>query len=321
MQNGKVAHSFSPAFQDLTAYGDNKKEGSPSREQRPEPYAKRADPSQAATAKTLSPEVRKNSWVISPASSMNNILQAKKDENRRRKSVFAQALPVSRKYERTFQLLTTTEANQQQIRIQVLQEADMEDDEEEKLPPTPVASFLAQETGDDKFPWAFVNAETGLEVAFYKHKTTDFASHLDQADTLRKNNQLDLELYGKTPLYETQKYRKKSQASQEIIYHWASTKIKHASKMFGFISFSEAIEMSTKHETPQEFRLVKDAEDSLSGNFKVMWGVKKKEKEAAVGEIMGGRLQLTIKPKVDPTLIIIFLAMTKTLTPIVTEAQ
>ncbi|CAJ1935159.1 unnamed protein product [Cylindrotheca closterium] len=317
----KVAHSFSPPFEGFTAYGD--KEVPP---QHHEPYAKRPDPSKPA--KTLSPDVR-NNWVISPASSMSNVMQAKKEENQRRKSVLGQALPISRKVERSFQLITTTTVAAAGVtKIQVLQEDDDNDnDEEEKLPPTPVASFIAQKTGDDKFPWAFVNAETGLELACYKHKSTDFASHLEQTEAVQKLKPMDLELYGKTPLYETQKYRKKGPEAKEIIYHWGSTKIRRPTKMmFGFISLSEAIEMSTKHETPQEFKLIK-GEDA---GFKIIL-TNDKKKEVAIGEFMKNdhdddddtdtdngvshRLRLTIKPKVDPTLIIVFLAMTSSLTP------
>lgn len=307
-------HSFSPPFEDLTAYGD--KEVEP---QHHEPYAKRADPDHQPNPKTLSPHVR-NQWMISPAQSMNNALQAQKEEYRRRKSVLEAALPVSRKVERTFQLVVTPKTADDHTKINVLQEGiGGGNNEEEKLPPTPVAAFLIDEnTGDEKFPWAFINAETGLEVAFYKHKSTDFASHLEGGDKLRKERLLELELYGKTPLYQAQKYRKKAADSPEIIYHWASINIQHASKaMFGWISYPESIEMSTKHETPQEFKLVKQEEEegdddgSRKGGFTVELGSKTK----AIGERMdNGRLRLIVHPKVDPTLIIIFLAMTGNLT-------
>lgn len=306
MQRGKI-HSFSPPFENLTAYGD--KEVPP---QHHEPYAKRADPIHQPNPKTLSPHVR-NQWVVSPQSSMNNVLQAKKEEEKRQKGVFDVALPVSRKAERTFQLVVTPSENQP-TKIDVLREDDNVEDEEEKLAPTPVASFLVEEnTGSDKFPWAFINAETGLELAFYKHRTTDFASHLEGGDELRKQRLLELEVYGKTPLYQAQNYRKKEKDSQEIIYHWASTKMHYASTaLFGLISIPESIEMTTKNERPQEFKLVKPLKGS--GGFTVQ--LPSKNKEAAIGEIMdNGRIRLTIKPKVDPTLIIIFLAMTGTLTP------
>mmetsp|Transcript_39933 Transcript_39933/g.96351 ORF Transcript_39933/g.96351 Transcript_39933/m.96351 type:complete len:315 (-) Transcript_39933:213-1157(-) len=311
--------SFSPNFEKIAALGD--KEVEP---QHIEPYAKRADPSKPA--KTLSPGMR-NNWIITPASSMKNVTEAKKEEIKRRKSVLTEGLPLFRKQERSFQLLITgmtTSADEQQqaaaTKIDVLQE-DHKEDEEEKLAPTPVASFLAKETGDEKFPWAFVNAETGLELAFYKHKSTDFGSHLEQSEALKKIKPVDLELYGKTPLYENQKYRKKGPESQEIIYHWASTKIRHPTKILGLNVMSGSIEMSTKHETPEEFKLIKG--DGGSSFVKVLDSSKK---EVAVGEIMTNddgikMLRLTIQPKVDPTLIIVFLAMTKTLTPFTIAQQ
>lgn len=305
MPKQKGRHSFSPPFNDFTTYGD--KEVPPQHHQ---PYAKRADLDNQPDPKTLSPHVR-NTWVITPAASMDKVIQAKKEENKRLKSALEAALPVAKKMERTFQVISQQETQDQPTKIDVLQEdTDDNNDEEEKLPPTPVACFLAQETDDEKFPWALINAETGLVVAFYKHKTTDFASHLEGGEELRKQRMLELELYGKTPLYQAQKYRKKAPDSQEIIYHWASVKVRRAVRaMLGLISIPESIEMITKHETPQEFRLVNDEN---SGGFTIMI----KRQEAAIGEMMDdGKLRLTIKPLVDPTLIIIFLAVTGSLTP------
>jgi len=262
--------------------------------------------------------MKKTNWVVSPLSNLQEGMHAKKEEERRLGAgALSHILPLSKKSNQKYVLQVSLESldsyshgGLHRTKIDVLQEMDDEaDDEEEKLAPTQVASFAIQETLGDKFPWAFINRDTGLEIAFYKHKTTNFTNHLDQTGELQRQQGLNLELYGKTPLYENQKYRKKD--NKEIIYHWASTKIKYASKLLGFISFSEQMEMITKHETPQDFKLVKD---KSGNNLQIQ---SSRNKTVATCKIVDGgqQMQVTVAAKVDPAIVILFLAMTGTLGP------
>lgn len=293
--------SFSPSFEQLPAYGNSK---APPKSTAP--YARRATDGRAST---LSPPMKNTNWVVAPEISLQEALASKKKEEERiGAGALSRMLPLSEKLHQNYVLKIALESfdggSSQRTTIDVLQEMH-HDDEEEKIALTQAASFAIQETPGEKFPWTVFNRDSGMAIAFYKRRTTNFASHLENSEGLQNQHGVNLELYGKTPLFENQKYRKKD--DKEIIYHWASTKIKHASTLLRCIFFSKQVEMVTKHETPQDYKLV----SGKSEKDLVVQSVKSKSVAASCKiEDDDRQMHVTVAPKVDPALIIFFLAMT-----------
>lgn len=159
-----------------------------------------------------------------------------------------------------------------------------------------VASFTVQERLGEAFPWALLNNDTGLEVAFYKFKKS---CHSPQ-----------MELYGKTPLFEHQRYKKRS-GDRGIVYPWASISHRHASKMMGLIPISELIEMHTKDETKTGYKIYRKLNYLKINELQMPTGMKKKS--ATLKTHGDSSYRMIVEPHVDPMLMIAFLAATKQL--------
>lgn len=278
--------SFSPSFDNVAAYGDKEPP-----KQSNEPYGKRADRSKPAH--TLSPDVNRNNLLAVTQANAKDLLN--KQQQQPQKSLLA-SLPVPLKQPQAYQLRVLSSDNKEES-IQV----------RKKESDDAMASFTIQEKPGNKFPWALVNDDTGLEVAFYKFKKSNVPNHLEQHQA---KNYVNLELYGKTPLYEHQNYNKKNDT--EIVYPWASISQRRASKMFGLFPVSESIEMTTKHEVKLEFKVYQTLNQLKIYEIKKPIGMKKK---SVTLEKMDGdkTFSIIIEPQVDPLLMIAFLAATKQL--------
>jgi hypothetical protein len=277
--------SFSPTFDKFAAYGDKEPH-----KQSNEPYGKRAD--MRNPAYTLSPEVNRDQLLAVTQVGAEHLLNKQQPP---KKSLLA-SLPVPVKQPQAYQLRVLSSDNKEvsiQIRTNEAEGA--------------MASFTIREKPGNKFPWALVNDDTGLEVAFYKFKKSNVPNHLEQ----QAKNHVNLELYGKTPLYEHQSYKKKD--GTEIIYPWASISQRHASKMFGLFPVSESIEMTTKHEVKLEYKVYQQLNHLKIHEIKRPIGMKKK---SITLEKKGGdktTFSIIIEPQVDPLLMIAFLVATRQL--------
>eukprot|EP00980_Cylindrotheca_fusiformis_P009057 scaffold1949_cov119-Cylindrotheca_fusiformis.AAC.11 len=295
--------SFSPGFDKVAAYGTSEQP-----KHHHDPYGKRADPSRPAH--TLSPEINVSNIAAITKTNSKNLLNSKKEKSMQ--SLLA-SLPISLNRHRSYTLRVKNSGN-------TICSNSKNDDRKRALITTievfkgkteeSVASFTVKEkSGQTHFPWSLVDNDTGLEVALGKVKSSQVPHDLQQQDAKRCKR---LELYGRTPLFENQRHKKKG--NKQTIYPWACIRQRHASKLLGLFPIAESIEMTTKHKSKIEYKVYRTSTNLKVNEIKAPIGLKTKSAmlEQTDDE---GIFKLVVEPRVDPLLMIAFLAATKQLLP------
>jgi hypothetical protein len=279
--------SFSPAFDKIASYGD--KETTPPDNN---PYAKRVDYTRPAY--TISPSFKDG---IAAVGTNDPLSEGSKSEGKHKKSKktpgYHPLLNISQVTPETFQLDLSLEGNDQIISVG-------------KEDGSVITSLKVKKNPNPKFYISFVNMDSGLPIAYLKRRDAQNPAHLKNASIeSAKRNEAKCTLYGKKPLYKGQSYKKNK---KEILYPWASIKQRFPSKFLGVFSIPLSIEMEMKNTAKTMFKMYPKMEGLKIEEIKSRVGMKKKS--ADVKKNGENVRKVTIHPRVDPLLMIIFLTST-----------